>query len=71
MLKKLAIFAATAVFVFLILPALVFGAWISIQEGCLLCFEGEGRGGALEAAFNIVVAALIAWGIIKLFRKFG
>lgn len=71
MLKKLAVTMATVIFVFVILPAVVFVAWLSIQEGCLLCFEGDGRGGLLEAAVNLTVAALLGWGVYKLIRRFA
>lgn len=71
MFKKLAFTVATIVLVCIILPAVVFVAWLSIQEGCLLCFEGDGRGGLLEAAINLVIAALLGWGVCKLIRRFA
>jgi len=70
MLKKAAIAIATIIFVFALAPALLFVAWISIQEGCLICFEGEGRGGPIEGILNVGIAAVLGWVGYKMFRRF-
>lgn len=69
MLKKAGAAIAIIIFIFVLLPALLFGAWIAIQEGCLICFEGQGRGGLFEAVFNLGVAAAVGWASYKLFRR--
>ena len=43
----------------LLTPALVFGAYLSWQEGCFLCSEGEMAGSAGERPLNLVVLALL------------
>ena len=70
MLKKAAIAIATIIFVFVLLPALLFVAGVSVQEGCLICFEAEGRGGPFEAAVNLGIAVAFGWAGYKVFRRF-
>ena len=61
---------AVALAVLILVPTLLFVVVISIQEGCLLCFEGEGRGSVAEVATNVVLAALVSFGIFKAVRKY-
>lgn len=67
MLKGAAKALLTVVGIFLILPALLFVVAISVQEGCLLCFEGEGRGGTAELVTNLALGAVIIWVIVFLY----
>ena len=69
MLKEVAKVLLTVVGVFIVLPALVFVAAISIQEGCLLCFEGEGRGGAGELLTNLGLGTLIVFLLVRFVRR--
>ena len=43
----------------LLTPALIFGAYLSWQEGCFLCLEGEMAGSAGERTLNLVVLTLL------------
>lgn len=68
MLKGAAKIILTVLGVFVLLPALFFVLIISVQEGCFLCFEGEGRGGMGELITNIALGVTII-GLIVLFVR--
>lgn len=66
---KAAKVAGLIIFVFLLLPALLFVAIISVQEGCLLCFQGDGAGGPWETGLNVALVGAIGLGLWIWFRK--
>lgn len=67
MLKKVIEVLLVCIAVFIIFPVIVFITVISIQEGCFVCFDGDGRGGIIEKTFNfgllfsILALSTILW----------
>lgn len=69
MLKGAAKLILTVLGVFVLLPAFLFVVVISAQEGCFLCFEGEGRGSTGELITNIALGVTIIGATVLFVRR--